>query len=145
MPFILLFALFIITIFGVDSPKLYKAVYAVSNFALLALTFISFIFYSKAFEISPWYSPHDIPFLVIIYLTIWVVVIEGVTFILSKKIHIPKTSLYVPILAAVVLGLNALFDYKSPIMHIAGALASLSIFITLAILFIKNFEKTFRK
>ena len=142
MPFVLIFTLLVITVFWVNSTKLYKAVYIFLNLALLILTFISFVFYTSTFSISPWYTPEGMPSLVIIYLTIWMLIIGGFLFLLSKRIYIPKNTIYITSITAIIMLANKCANTN---WHLLGVIASLAMFVTIVVLFVKNFDRVLRK
>lgn len=144
MPFIIIFTLLILTIFWVNNPKIYRALYIVLNLALLTLIYNTFIIYTADFEISPWHSSGKVAYLVVVLEVLWMLAINAILGLLSRKIYINPNQILLPFIAAVTLGFYLIFYINPPVwLCIGGAFMSVILFFALIALFFINFDKTF--
>ena len=140
-----LIALLIAAIFWVDNPKIYKALFIVLNILLLTLIYNTFIIYTADFEQSPWHENGKVSYMVVVLEVLWLLEINVIFALLRKKIFVSADLLSIPFLTALVMGGYLIFYLNPPYWFcISGAIISLVLFISILVIFIKNFDKTIR-
>ncbi|MBP3545779.1 MAG: hypothetical protein J6K16_01435 [Alphaproteobacteria bacterium] len=142
---ILLIALLVASIFWVDNSKIYKTLFIVMNLLLLTLIYNTFIIYTADFEQSPWHENGKISYMAVVLEVLWLLCINVIFALLRKKIYISADLLFIPFLAALVMGGYLIFYLNPPYwLCVSGAVTSLVLFISILFLFVKNFDKTIR-
>ena len=145
MPFIIACTIFIVGIFMVDNFRLYRIFYVALSLMLLTLIYNTFIIYTSDFEISPWHNSGKVAYLVVVVEVLWLLAINAIMALLSRKIKISPDQLVLPFVAAVILGVYLIFYVNPPMwLCIGGAAASVILFFTAICLFFINFFKNIK-
>lgn len=145
MPFIIACTVFIAAIFMIDNLRLYRIFYVALNLLLLTLIYNTFIIYTADFEFSPWHNSGKVAYLVVVAEVLWLLAIDAIMGLLSRKIKISPDQLLLPFVAAVILGVYLIFYLETPMwLCVSGAVASVILFFSTLILFFINYFKNLK-
>ena len=145
MPFIIACTVFIAAIFMIDNLRLYRIFYVALNLLLLTLIYNTFIIYTADFEFSPWHNSGKVAYLVVVAEILWLLAIDAIMGLLSRKIKISPDQLLLPFIAAVILGVYLIFYLETPMwLCVSGAVASVILFFSTLILFFINYFKNLK-
>lgn len=145
MPFIIACTVFIAAIFMIDNLRLYRIFYVALNLLLLTLIYNTFIIYTADFEFSPWHNSGKVAYLVVVAEVLWLLAIDAIMGLLSRKIKISPDQLLLPFVAAVILGVYLIFYLEPPMwLCVSGAIASVILFFSTLILFFINYFKNLK-
>lgn len=145
MPFIIACTVFIAAIFMIDNLRLYRIFYVALNLLLLTLIYNTFIIYTADFEFSPWHNSGKVAYLVVVAEVLWLLAIDAIMGLLSRKIKISPDQLLLPFIAAVILGVYLIFYLEPPMwLCVGGAVASVILFFSTLILFFINYFKNLK-
>jgi len=145
MPFIIACTVFIAAIFMIDNLRLYRIFYVALNLLLLTLIYNTFIIYTADFEFSPWHNSGKVAYLVVVAEVLWLLAIDAIMGLLSRKIKISPDQLLLPFIAAVILGVYLIFYLETPMwLCVGGAVASVILFFSTLILFFINYFKNLK-
>lgn len=145
MPFIIACTVFIAAIFMIDNLRLYRIFYVALNLLLLTLIYNTFIIYTADFEFSPWHNSGKVAYLVVVAEILWLLAIDAIMGLLSRKIKISPDQLLLPFIAAVILGVYLIFYLEPPMwLCVSGAVASVILFFSTLILFFINYFKNLK-
>ncbi len=145
MPFIIACTVFIAAIFMIDNLRLYRIFYVALNLLLLTLIYNTFIIYTADFEFSPWHNSGKVTYLVVVAEVLWLLAIDAIMGLLSRKIKISPDQLLLPFIAAVILGVYLIFYLEPPMwLCVSGAIASVILFFSTLILFFINYFKNLK-
>ena len=145
MPFIIACTVFIAAIFMIDNLRLYRIFYVALNLLLLTLIYNTFIIYTADFEFSPWHNSGKVAYLVVVAEVLWLLAIDAIMGLLSRKIKISPDQLLLPFVAAVILGVYLIFYLEPPMwLCVGGAVASVILFFSTLILFFINYFKNLK-
>ena len=146
MPLIIACTILIAAIFMIDNKRLYQIFYIILNLILLTLIYNTFIIYTADFEISPWHESGKVAYLVVVVEVLWLLAIDAIMAVLGMKMKISPNQLLIPFVAAIILGIYAIFYINPPLwLCIGGATASVILFFTSLALFFISFFKNFRE
>ncbi len=146
MPFIVACTILVMGIFMVDNLRLYRIFYVALSLLLLTLIYNTFIIYTADFEFSPWHNSGKVAYLVVVIEVLWLLAINAIMALLSRKISISPDQLALPFIAAVILGIYLIFYTNPPKwLCICGAAASVILFFSSLTLFFINFFKNLKE
>ncbi len=146
MPLIIACTILIAAIFMIDNKRLYQLFYIALNLIMLTLIYNTFIIYTADFEMSPWHESGKVAYLVVVVEVLWLLAIDAIMAVLSFKIKISPNQLVIPFVAAVILGVYAIFYINPPMwLCVGGAVASVILFFTSLTLFFISFYKNIRE
>lgn len=145
MHIILIAALLIAVIFWADNIKIYRIFYTALFLTQLTLIYNTFIIYTADFELSPWHDSGKVAYLVVVIEVLWLLAVNALMALLSRKIYIAPDQLVLPFIAAIILGIYLIFYLTPPVwLCIGGAAASVILFTASVALFFINFDKSMR-